>query len=77
MVLFTDGQSNEGLDLAGFNQAYRQLPAAARTIPVFVILYGEGNVKELEEVARLTHGKTFDARKVRLPTVFREIRAYQ
>lgn len=77
VVLFTDGQSNEGLDLAGFNQAYRQLPAAARTIPVFVILYGEGNVKELEEVARLTHGKTFDARKVRLPTVFREIRAYQ
>ncbi|MDS4029401.1 MAG: VWA domain-containing protein [Candidatus Contendobacter sp.] len=77
VVLFTDGQSNEGLDLAGFNQAYRQLPAAARDIPVFAILYGEGNVKELEEVARLTHGKTFDARKVRLPTVFREIRAYQ
>jgi len=77
VVLFTDGQSNEGLDLAGFNQAYRQLPAAARNIPVFVILYGEGNVKELEEVATLTRGKTFDARKVRLPTVFREIRAYQ
>ena len=36
-----------------------------------------GNVRELEEVARLTHGKTFDARKVRLPTIFREIRAYQ
>jgi Ca-activated chloride channel family protein len=77
VVLFTDGQSNEGLDLAGFQQAYRQLPAATRNIPVFVILYGEGNVKELEEVATLTRGKTFDARKVRLPTVFREIRAYQ
>ncbi len=77
VVLFTDGQSNEGLDLAGFKQAYRQLPSAARDIPVFVILYGEGNVKELEEVATLARGKTFDARKVRLPTVFREIRAYQ
>jgi Ca-activated chloride channel family protein len=77
VVLFTDGESNEGLDLAGFKQTYRQLSSAARDIPVFAILYGEGNVKELEEVAQLTRGKTFDARKVRLPTVFREIRAYQ
>ena len=76
-VLFTDGESNEGLDLTGFKQAYRQLAPAARDIPVFAILYGEGNVRELEEVARLTRGKTFDARTVRLPTVFREIRAYQ
>lgn len=77
VVLFTDGQSNEGRDLAGFQQAYQQLTPAARDIPIFAILYGEGNVKELEEVAKLTRGKTFDARKVRLPTVFREIRAYQ
>jgi len=76
-VLFTDGQSNEGRDLAGFQQAYQQLSPAARDIPVFAILYGESNVKDLEEVARLTRGKTFDARKVRLPTVFKEIRAYQ
>ncbi|MDG4597242.1 MAG: VWA domain-containing protein [Candidatus Contendobacter sp.] len=74
VVLFTDGQSNEGMDLAAFQRA---LWPAARDIPVFAILYGEGNVRELEEVARLTRGKTFDARKVRLPTVFREIRAYQ
>ncbi|KAB2933086.1 MAG: VWA domain-containing protein [Candidatus Contendobacter sp.] len=77
VVLFTDGQSNEGLDLAGFQQAYQQLSPAARDIPVFAILYGEGNVNALEAVAQLTRGKTFDARKVRLPTVFREIRAYQ
>ncbi|MDS4057748.1 MAG: VWA domain-containing protein [Candidatus Contendobacter sp.] len=77
VVLFTDGESNEGLDLAGFKQTYRQLSPAARDIPVFAILYGEGNVKELEEVTQLTRGKTFDARKIRLPTVFKEIRAYQ
>lgn len=77
VVLFTDGESNEGLDLTGFQQAYRQLSPAARDIPVFAILYGEGNVRELEQVAKLTRGKTFDARQVRLPTVFREIRAYQ
>jgi Ca-activated chloride channel family protein len=76
-VLFTDGQSNEGRDLAGFQQAYQQLSPAARDIPMFAILYGESNVKDLEEVARLTRGKTFDARKVRLPSVFKEIRAYQ
>jgi Ca-activated chloride channel family protein len=75
--LFTDGQSNEGRDLAGFQQAYQQLSPAARDIPVFAILYGESNARDLEEVARLTRGKTFDARKVRLPTVFKEIRAYQ
>ncbi|MFO1430618.1 MAG: VWA domain-containing protein [Candidatus Competibacteraceae bacterium] len=77
VVLFTDGESNTGLDWTGFQQAYTQLPRAAREIPVFTILYGEGNVRELEKVAELTHGKTFDARQVSLATVFKEIRAYQ
>jgi len=77
VVLFTDGESNQGLDWAGFRQAYAQLPRSAQAIPVFTILYGEGNVQELEELARLTHGRTFDARKVGLAAVFKEIRAYQ
>lgn len=77
VVLFTDGESNEGSNLAGFKQAYEQLSPAARNIPVFAILYGEGNVNELQEVATLTRGKSFDARKLRLPSIFKEIRAYQ
>jgi Ca-activated chloride channel family protein len=77
VVLFTDGESNEGANLAGFKQAYEQLSPAARNIPVFAILYGEGNVNELQEVATLTRGKSFDARKLRLPSIFKEIRAYQ
>jgi hypothetical protein len=77
VVLFTDGELNQGLDWAGFRQVYAQLPPAAQAIPVFTILYGEGNVQELEEVAKLTHGKTFDARKAGLAAVFKEIRAYQ
>jgi len=77
VVLFTDGESNTGLDWAGFQQAYTRLPRLAQEIPVFTILYGEGNVRELEKVAELTHGKTFDARQVSLATVFKEIRTYQ
>jgi Ca-activated chloride channel family protein len=77
VVLFTDGESNEGRDWAGFQQAYQQLPPAARSIPVFAVLYGEGKVQELEDLAQLTRGKTFDARKVPLATAFKEIRAYQ
>lgn len=77
VVLFTDGESNEGSNLAAFKQSYEQLPPAARAIPVFTILYGEGNVQELQQVASLTRGKTFDARKTRLPSIFKDIRAYQ
>ena len=77
VVAFTDGQANSGRTLEQFKQDYTQLPEAVRTIPVFMVLFGEAKEKELEELIKVTGGKVFDARKIPLATVFKEIRSYQ
>ena len=46
-------------------------------IPVFPILFGEGNAKDLGELAELTGGRLFDSRSNSLAAVFKEIRGYQ
>ena len=43
---------------------------------MFCVLFGESSTTEMEEVAELTGGRTFDARTVPLAEVFQEIRGY-
>ncbi|MDH0866490.1 VWA domain-containing protein [Mitsuaria sp. GD03876] len=73
VALLTDGESNKGLSFAAFKQRYGQ-GAPAR---VFPILFGEGNVDEMKQIAQMTGGREFDGRRSRLAQVFREIRGYQ
>jgi Ca-activated chloride channel family protein len=77
IVLMTDGENRDGTSFQQFKDYYNSLPADAKKIPVFVIVFGEGNPKELQQVAAMTGGKTFDARNSDLNSVFREIRGYQ
>jgi Ca-activated chloride channel family protein len=77
IVLMTDGENRDGANLAAFKSYYAGLSGKAKQIPVFVIIFGEGNAKELQEVATMTGGKAFDARNSDLNPVFREIRGYQ
>lgn len=77
IVLMSDGESNGGATIAGFQAWYARQPAAVRQIPVFTVLFGESRVSEMNEVATLTHGKVFDARLQSLSSVFSEIRGYQ
>lgn len=77
VVLMTDGEVTRGRTFAQFKEAYEQLPPEKKEIPVFVILYGEANIQEMEEFAQLTGGKTFDALNGDLAAAFEEIRAYQ
>jgi Ca-activated chloride channel family protein len=77
VVLMTDGQSNTGLRRVDFNEWYRNQGESVRGIPVFPILFGEGNAKELGELADLTGGRLFDSRSNTLAAVFKEIRGYQ
>lgn len=76
IVLMTDGENTDGADLEGFRRTVEGLPPAVRAVPVFTVLFGESTVGEMEEVARLTGGRTFDARAVPLARVFSEIRGY-
>jgi Ca-activated chloride channel family protein len=77
VVLMTDGENNRGLSKEEFVQWYRTRGQNIRAIPVFPILFGEGNAKELREIADLTGGRLFDSRSSTLAAVFREIRGYQ
>jgi Ca-activated chloride channel homolog len=74
IALLTDGESNAGI---GFDEFRSRYPAGTAPARVFPILFGEGNVAQMHEVAALTGGREFDGRNVRLAQVFREIRGYQ
>ncbi|ANH66494.1 von Willebrand factor A [Mitsuaria sp. 7] len=73
VALLTDGESNSGMSFSAFRSRYGQ-GAPAR---VFPILFGEGNVDEMKQIAQMTGGREFDGRHSRLAQVFREIRGYQ
>lgn len=64
IVLMTDGEST-GEFLTG----------TSHDIPVFSIMFGDANPKQLDEISRLTRGKTFDGR-IDLINAFKEIRGY-
>jgi Ca-activated chloride channel family protein len=77
IVLLTDGERTVGADLPGFTGHYQGLPAPVRAVPTFTILFGEGNTDEMNRVATLTGGKSFDARAASLTAAFTDIRGYQ
>ncbi len=77
VVLMTDGENNNGLSQAEFVAWYNTQGESVRSIPVFPIVFGEGNAKELGELADLTGGRLFDSRSNSLAAVFKEIRGYQ
>jgi Ca-activated chloride channel family protein len=77
VVAFTDGENNRGANLRQFKAAYAALPEDVRAIPVFMVLFGEANERELAELVSTTGGKLFDARKASLYSVFKDIRAFQ
>lgn len=77
IVLLTDGERTVGADLAGFTRHHQALPAPVHAVPTFTILFGEGNIDEMTQVATLTGGKSFDAREASLATAFTDIRGYQ
>jgi Ca-activated chloride channel family protein len=77
IVLMTDGESNQGRDLAGFRDFLKQRGDAAAAVPVFPILFGEAAEAEMREIATATRGNTWDARGGDLTRAFCQIRGYQ
>ncbi|WP_329110195.1 substrate-binding and VWA domain-containing protein [Micromonospora sp. NBC_01699] len=77
VVLLTDGERTVGKSFADFRAYHAKLPAPTKAVPVFTLLFGEGNVGEMTEISALTGGRTFDARTGPLAAVFKEIRGYQ
>jgi Ca-activated chloride channel homolog len=76
IVLMTDGESNDGPSPGDFQNFYSALPAAAKGVKTFTILFGDGNKDAMNEIATLTGGRTFDGTK-NLQAAFKQIRGYQ
>jgi Ca-activated chloride channel family protein len=74
VVLMTDGENNSGESSSDFLGSVRQLGLLG--VPAFPILFGEGELSQLTQIATTTGGKVFDGRKS-LAQTFREIRGYQ
>ncbi len=77
VVLMTDGKNNHGLKRAEFIDWYNAQGGRIRGIPVFPILFGEGNERALGAIADVTGGRLFDSRSTPLAVAFKEIRGYQ
>jgi Ca-activated chloride channel family protein len=77
IVLMTDGENNQGISGAEFQDYYRSLGASGKSIPTFVVLFGDGDVDKLTAIAKLTGGTVFDALNGDLSSAFQEIRGYQ
>jgi Ca-activated chloride channel family protein len=74
VVLMTDGENNSGESSSDFLASVRQL--GLLSVPAFPILFGEGDLGQLNQIAASTGGKVFDGRKS-LARTFQEIRGYQ
>ncbi len=77
IVLMTDGENTTGARAGDFDAFYRSLAPDQRDVPVFPILFGDSDRRELTHIAELTGGRLFDARKGSLDSAFEEIRGYQ
>jgi Ca-activated chloride channel family protein len=75
VVLMTDGENNSGESSGDFLNSVRA--ANLTSVPAFPILFGEGDVSQLNQIASATGGKVFDGRSGNLADVFKQIRGYQ
>jgi Ca-activated chloride channel family protein len=78
VVLLTDGENNHGLSYHEFHERWAGKGAGgADPIRTFPILFGEASSAQLDDIARLSGGRSFDGRNSNLREVFKEIRGYQ
>ena len=75
VVLFSDGENTDYPGIAEFSSWYEATPEV-QGIPVYAILFGEASGAEMERLAQLTGGRTFDATGGDLTAAFKEIRGY-
>ncbi|WP_414675367.1 vWA domain-containing protein [Lentzea sp.] len=77
IVLMTDGENTGNEDVGDFQAFHATLPPNLKGIPIFPVLFGESATAEMEQIAKMSGGKVFDARSRSLSAAFKEIRGYQ
>lgn len=71
VILMTDGESNIGY----FDNLSKYYKSNKLTVPIYSIMFGESNERQLLEIANLTNAKVFDG-KEGLKKAFKEVRSY-
>jgi Ca-activated chloride channel family protein len=77
IVLMTDGENTDSVNIGVFEQFHDGLPQDLKGIPIFPVLFGESSTSDMERLAKMSGGKVFDARSRSLSAAFKEIRGYQ
>ncbi|RDI26466.1 VWA domain-containing protein [Lentzea flaviverrucosa] len=77
IVLMTDGENTGSEGITDFQLFHQSLSPNLKDIPIFPVLFGESATTEMEQVAKMSGGKVFDARSRSLSAAFKEIRGYQ
>ena len=71
IVVMTDGQGNRGK----YYELSNTYNNAKNKVPIYSIMFGDANEKQLNEIASLSNGKVFDG-KTNLVEAFKEVRGY-
>lgn len=77
VVLMTDGENTDGMDLRALLRWRESQDEAVRSIRVFPIVFGNADADEMTSLAEATGGKAFEAKPGALAKVFKDIRGYQ
>jgi Ca-activated chloride channel family protein len=77
VVVMTDGLNTQGAGFSDFAAWHASLPPADRNLRVFPVIFGEADPGEMQRVAEMSGGRSFDSRKNSLQAIFKEIRGYQ
>lgn len=72
VILLTDGMSNGDYSFDDFADQYNQLNL---DVPVFSIMFGDADSRQLEEIAEFTNARVFDGRH-NLIEAFRKVKGY-
>jgi len=71
IILMTDGQANVG-SISDLRRSYLQ---NGKEIPIYSIMFGQADERQLQEIANLTNAKIFNG-KTDLVRAFKEVRGY-
>lgn len=77
IVLMSDGENTDGISQSRFLSYYRGLPQEVQGVKTFTVLFGQAEKEAMEEIAKATGGRVFDARSESLSLIFKKIRGYQ
>jgi Ca-activated chloride channel homolog len=77
VVLLTSGENRRGIAYKTFLRLLSNQAPEVRTIPAFVVVFGDAEPVALDDLAERTGGKVFDAGDADFTSVFKEIRGYR